>query len=332
MFNNILKSVLVSLVLFSMTVSANAVDYDALIKQAHQQYKTSNEGKVADYIPALAAYSPDNFAIAIVTADGKIYATGDSDKTFPLESLSKVFTLALVMEQHGSDEVLAKLGANATGLPFNSALAVELNPGSPQNPLVNAGAISAVSLVKAENKTERWHRILTNLNAYADASLTVNEPVFASEMATNQHNQALAQLMLSYNVFYGDPREAVEIYTRECSVDVNVIQLAKMGAVLANGGKSPFNGKQLLNAKYVPHVLAEMAIAGLYDASGKWLYTTGVPAKSGVGGGMVAVVPGKFAIAVYSPLLDKAGNSVRGQKVIRHIADATQASLFTHMQ
>lgn len=332
MFNNILKSVLVSLVLFSMTVSANAVDYDALIKQAHQQYKTSNEGKVADYIPALAAYSPDNFAIAIVTADGKIYATGDSDKTFPLESLSKVFTLALVMEQHGSDEVLAKLGANATGLPFNSALAVELNPGSPQNPLVNAGAISAVSLVKAENKTERWHRILTNLNAYADASLTVNEPVFASEMATNQHNQALAQLMLSYNVFYGDPREAVEIYTRECSVDVNVIQLAKMGAVLANGGKSPFNGKQLLNAKYVPHVLAEMAIAGLYDASGKWLYTTGVLAKSGVGGGMVAVVPGKFAIAVYSPLLDKAGNSVRGQKVIRHIADATQASLFTHMQ
>jgi len=332
MFNNILKSVLVSLVLFSMTVSANAVDYDALIKQAHQQYKTSNEGKVADYIPALAAYSPDNFAIAIVTADGKIYAAGDSDKTFPLESLSKVFTLALVMEQHGSDEVLAKLGANATGLPFNSALAVELNPGSPQNPLVNAGAISAVSLVKAENKTERWHRILTNLNAYADASLTVNEPVFASEMATNQHNQALAQLMLSYNVFYGDPREAVEIYTRECSVDVNVIQLAKMGAVLANGGKSPFNGKQLLNAKYVPHVLAEMAIAGLYDASGKWLYTTGVPAKSGVGGGMVAVVPGKFAIAVYSPLLDKAGNSVRGQKVIRHIADATQASLFTHMQ
>ncbi len=332
MFNNILKSVLVSLVLFSMTVSANAVDYDALIKQAHQQYKTSNEGKVADYIPALAAYSPDNFAIAIVTADGKIYATGDSDKTFPLESLSKVFTLALVMEQHGSDEVLAKLGANATGLPFNSALAVELNPGSPQNPLVNAGAISAVSLVKAKNKTERWHRILTNLNAYADASLTVNEPVFASEMATNQHNQALAQLMLSYNVFYGDPREAVEIYTRECSVDVNVIQLAKMGAVLANGGKSPFNGKQLLNAKYVPHVLAEMAIAGLYDASGKWLYTTGVPAKSGVGGGMVAVVPGKFAIAVYSPPLDKAGNSVRGQKVIRHIADATQASLFTHMQ
>ncbi len=332
MFNNILKSVLVSLVLFSMTVSANAVDYDALIKQAHQQYKTSNEGKVADYIPALAAYSPDNFAIAIVTADGKIYATGDSDKTFLLESLSKVFTLALVMEQHGSDEVLAKLGANATGLPFNSALAVELNPGSPQNPLVNAGAISAVSLVKAKNKTERWHRILTNLNAYADASLTVNEPVFASEMATNQHNQALAQLMLSYNVFYGDPREAVEIYTRECSVDVNVIQLAKMGAVLANGGKSPFNGKQLLNAKYVPHVLAEMAIAGLYDASGKWLYTTGVPAKSGVGGGMVAVVPGKFAIAVYSPPLDKAGNSVRGQKVIRHIADATQASLFTHMQ
>lgn len=332
MFNNILKSVLATLMLLSVAASANSVDYNVLIKQAHQQYKTANEGKVADYIPALAAYSPDNFAIAIVTADGKVYATGDSDKSFPLESISKVFTLALVMEQRGSDEVLAKLGANATGLPFNSALAVELNPGEPQNPLVNAGAISTVSLVKAENKTERWHRILNNLSAYADANLTVNEPVFASEMATNQHNQALAQLMLSYDVFYGDPREAVEIYTRECSVDVNVIQLAKMGAVLANQGRSPFNGKQLLNAKYVPQVLAEMAIAGLYDGSGKWLYTAGIPAKSGVSGGMVAVVPGKFAIAVYSPPLDRAGNSVRGQKVIRHIADATRASLFTHTQ
>ncbi|SUG56752.1 glutaminase [Salmonella enterica subsp. diarizonae] len=249
-------------------------------------------------------------------------------KAFPMESLGKVFTLALAMEQHGPQVVLDKLGANATGLPFNSGLAVELTKGAPENPLVNAGAMSTVSLIEAKDKTDRWNKILDNLNAWADALLTVNEPVFQSEMETNQHNQALAMLMNSYNSFYGNTQEAVEIYTRQCSVDITVEQLAKMGAVLANKGKSPFNGKQLLNESYVPQILAEMAIAGLYDGSGKWLYTVGMPAKSGVGGGMVAVVPGQYAIAVYSPPLDEAGNSVRAQQTIAYIAHATQANLF----
>nr|WP_318384987.1 glutaminase A [uncultured Enterobacter sp.] len=314
------------------TTTQTTPDYNALIEQAHQMFKGTNDGKVADYIPALASYSPQNYAIAIATVDGKVYSTGDANKAFPMESLSKVFTMALVMQQHGADVVLEKLGANATGLPFNSGLAIELNPGKPSNPLVNAGAMAAVSLVKAENKTDRWNKILNNMNDYANASLTVNQPVFQSEMDTNQHNQALAKLLESYNTFYGDTQEAVEIYTRECSVDVNVVQLARMGAVLANQGKSPFNGKQLLNAEYVPQVLAEMAIAGLYDGSGKWLYQVGVPAKSGVGGGMVAVVPGQYAIAVYSPPLDSAGNSVRAQQAISFITKATRASLFDGAQ
>jgi glutaminase len=317
-----------SFLVSTTTLAQTAPDYDALIKQAHQKYKNNNDGKVADYIPALATYSPQNFAITIATVDGKIYQTGDVKKAFPMESLSKVFTMALAMEQHGPKEVLDKLGANATGLPFNSGLAVELTKGAPENPLVNAGAMSTVSLVEAKDKTDRWNKILNNLNAWADASLTVNDPVFKSEMDTNQHNQALAQLMESYNSFYGDTREAVEIYTRQCSVDVTTEQLAKMGAVLANNGKSPYTGKQLLNEKYVPQVLAEMAIAGLYDGSGKWLYTVGLPAKSGVGGGMVAVVPGKYAIAVYSPPLDSAGNSVRAQQTIEYVAQATQSNLF----
>ena len=250
-------------VLFSATTFAQTTpDYAKLIEQAHQKYKSNNDGKVADYIPALATYSPKNFAITIATVDGKIYQVGDVNKPFPMESLSKVFT------------------------------------------------------------------ILDNLNVWADATLTVNEPVFKSEMETNQHNQALAKLMESYNSFYGNTDEAVEIYTRQCSVDITVEQLAKMGAVLANKGKSPFNGKQLLNEKYVPQVLAEMAIAGLYDGSGKWLYTVGIPAKSGVGGGMVAVVPGEYAIAVYSPPLDEAGNSVRAQKTIEYVAEATKANVF----
>ncbi|MFI7809538.1 glutaminase A [Citrobacter werkmanii] len=316
-------------VLFSATTLAQTTpDYAKIIDQAHQKYKSNNDGKVADYIPALATYSPKNFAITIATVDGKIYQVGDVNKPFPMESLSKVFTLALAMEQHGPQVVLDKLGANATGMPFNSGLAVELTKGAPENPLVNAGAMSTVSLIEAKDKTDRWNKILDNLNVWADATLTVNEPVFKSEMETNQHNQALAKLMESYNSFYGNTDDAVEIYTRQCSVDITVEQLAKMGAVLANKGKSPFNGKQLLNEKYVPQVLAEMAIAGLYDGSGKWLYTVGIPAKSGVGGGMVAVVPGEYAIAVYSPPLDEAGNSVRAQKTIEYVAEATEANVF----
>lgn len=316
-------------VLFSATTLAQTTpDYAKLIDQAHQKYKSNHDGKVADYIPALATYSPNNFAITIATVDGKIYQVGDVSKPFPMESLSKVFTMALAMEQHGPQVVLDKLGANATGMPFNSGLAVELTKGAPENPLVNAGAMSTVSLIEAKDKTDRWNKILDNLNVWADATLTVNEPVFKSEMETNQHNQALAKLMESYNSFYGNTDEAVEIYTRQCSVDITVEQLAKMGAVLANKGKSPFNGKQLLNEKYVPQVLAEMAIAGLYDGSGKWLYTVGIPAKSGVGGGMVAVVPGEYAIAVYSPPLDEAGNSVRAQKTIEYVVEATKANVF----
>lgn len=316
-------------VLFSATTFAQTTpDYAKLIEQAHQKFKSNNDGKVADYIPALATYSPKNFAITIATVDGKIYQVGDVNKPFPMESLSKVFTMALAMEQHGPQVVLDKLGANATGMPFNSGLAVELTKGAPENPLVNAGAMSTVSLIEAKDKTDRWNKILDNLNVWADAKLTVNEPVFKSEMDTNQHNQALAKLMESYNSFYGNTDEAVEIYTRQCSVDITVEQLAKMGAVLANKGKSPFNGKQLLNEKYVSQVLAEMAIAGLYDGSGKWLYTVGLPAKSGVGGGMVAVVPGEYAIAVYSPPLDEAGNSVRAQKTIEYVAEATKANVF----
>ena len=317
-----------SLLFCATSFAQTAPDYAKIIDQAHQKYKSNNDGKVADYIPALATYSPKNFAITIATVDGKIYQIGDVNKPFPMESLSKVFTLALAMEQHGPQVVLDKLGANATGMPFNSGLAVELTKGAPENPLVNAGAMSTVSLIEAKDKTDRWNKILDNLNVWADATLTVNEPVFKSEMETNQHNQALAKLMESYNSFYGNTDDAVEIYTRQCSVDITVEQLAKMGAVLANKGKSPFNGKQLLNENYVPQVLAEMAIAGLYDGSGKWLYTVGIPAKSGVGGGMVAVVPGEYAIAVYSPPLDEAGNSVRAQKTIEYVAEATEANVF----
>lgn len=333
MKNKIVIAFTLSLICFSSAYAKNNpapenIRYDTIVEQAYQKFKTEKTGAVADYIPALAKYSPDNYAIVIATVDGKIYSAGDKDALFPLESLSKIFTLALVLNQQGPQTVLTKLGANATGLPFNSGLAIELRPDRPQNPLVNAGAISAVSLINAENADDRWLQIMQNMEAYADNSLVINEEVYRSESETNQHNQALARLMLSYGMLYGDPDVAVDLYTRQCSVDATTVDLAKMGAVFANHGKSPYSGKQLLSAENTGKVLAEMAIAGLYDGSGEWLYQVGIPAKSGVGGGILAVVPGKYAVAVYSPPLDKAGNSVRAQAAIGFIAQETGADLY----
>lgn len=309
-------------------LATDSPDYATIVQSAYQKFKNDNRGKVADYIPALAAYSDKNYGIAIATVDGKLYTAGDTQKTFPLESLTKIFSLSIALNQHGADKVLNELGANSTGLPFNSGLAIELRPERPQNPLVNAGAISTVSFINAKNANDRWQQIIDNMNAYADAKLSINLDVYHSESVTNQHNQALSRLMMSYGRMYSNADEALDIYTKQCSVSATTEQLAKMGAVLANAGKSPFTGKQLLQQQYVPNVLSEMAIAGLYDGSGQWLYNVGVPAKSGVGGGMVAVVPGQYAIAVYSPPLDKAGNSVRAQEAISYVAHATKANLY----
>lgn len=325
-----LSSCALLLLCYSTFATASNVipDYQTLVNQAYTKYQNNNDGKVADYIPALAKYSPNLYGIALITVDGKIYTAGNVNNKFPLESLAKVFTLSLVLQQSGESEVLAKLGANATGLPFNSVTAVEEQPNRTGNGLVNAGAMAAVSMIKAPTTTAKWNLILNNLNLYANSSLKLNNEVYQSEMATNQHNQAIAKLLQSYEHFYGDTTEAVDLYTRECSVDASALDLAKMGVVLANHGLSPFNGKQLLESKLVPNLLAEMATAGLYDTSGQWLYSVGLPAKSGVGGGIVAIAPGKFAIAVYSPPLDSSGNSIRAQQAIKYIANGSNANIF----
>ncbi len=312
----------------SIGVSFAAPNYQALVNEAYDKYKIETSGKNADYIPALAKYDPSLYGIALVTVDGKIYTAGDANAKFPLESLSKVFALSLALQQYGSEVILDKLGSNATGLPFNSVSAVEDQPNRTGNALVNAGAMATVSLIKAKNANEKWQLILDNLNNYADSKLSVNQEVYSSETKTNQHNRAIARLLQSYGRFYSDPVEAVDIYTRECSVDASAVELAKMGAVIANNGQSPFNKKQLLSSNLVPNLLAEMTIAGMYNNSGAWLYTVGLPAKSGVAGGVLAIAPGKFAIAAYSPPLDNAGNSVRAQQAIRYIANQAQVNIF----
>jgi glutaminase len=230
--------------------------------------------------------------------------------------------MAKVVEDQGVDSIENNMGVDATGQVFNSIVAVEQYKGAEMNPLVNPGAITATSMVKGGSRDEIWNSILSWYGDFAGRKLGVNQEVFKSESDTNQRNQAISMLMHAYGHIKEKPLQATDIYTEQCSVSVNAKDLAEMAATLANGGKNPVTGKQVMKAGNVPEVLAVMATAGLYDDSGKWLYHTGLPAKSGVGGGIIAVSPGKFGIAVISPPLDKAGNSVRAQKAIADISNA----------
>ncbi|NHO57027.1 glutaminase A [Acetobacter lambici] len=305
------------------------------IEQAYDKYRSVTEGKNANYIPYLAKADSKLYGIAIVTVDGRIFRVGDAGHPFPVESVSKIFTLADVLHKQGAQNILGKVGVNATGLPFNSVLAVELNNdklgGSPPpgNPLVNAGAIATASLVQGKTLDMRWKSVLDTASAFAGHQLHLNDDVYQSEMASNQHNQAIAVLLQSYGHLYADPSETVDLYTRECSYDVDAVDLATMGATLANGGTNPRTHQTVVDAPTSARVLAVMATAGLYNTSGEWLFKVGLPGKSGVGGGIVAVVPGKLAIGVYSSRLDDAGNSVRGQLAVQFIAESLGANIFS---
>jgi glutaminase len=303
-------------------------ELQGLVNEAHAKFKDVSEGKNADYIPALAEVDSKLFGIAVVTVDGDVITAGDADYSFAIESVSKPFTMALVMQEQGPDAVLTKIGVEPTGMPFNSVMAIELLKARSVNPLVNAGAIASVSMVKAESAEERWNRILTNLSRFAGEKLTVIDEIYKSEAATNDHNRGIAELLYSYDRLYSDPLESVDVYTKQCSVGVTAKQLAMMGAVFANGGIHPKTGERLLDAAYVPKALAVMQAAGFYDESGQWAFDTGLPSKTGVGGGIVSVVPGKMAIVAFSPPLDEAGNSVRAQKAIQYIADRLKLSIF----
>lgn len=297
-------------------------DVEAALNAAYTKYKSLQEGANADYIPALAKVDPDIFGIALVTPDGQVYTAGDFKSEVSIQSISKVFTAALVMEERNPQAIADNMGVDATGQPFNSIVAVEQYKGAEMNPLVNAGAITATSMVSGTSRQEIWNRILNYYSEFAGRKLSVNEEVFKSESDTNQRNQAIARLMHAYGHIKDNPDQATDIYTEQCSVSVNARDLAIMAATLANGGKNPVTGKQVMRSENVPALLAVMATAGLYDDSGKWLFATGLPAKSGVGGGLIAVSPGRFGIAVISPPLDSAGNSVRGQKAIADISNA----------
>jgi glutaminase len=294
----------------------------AVLNAALDKYKDLKEGSNADYIPALAKVDPNIYGIALVTVDGDVYTAGDTKSEVSIQSISKVFTMARVIQDQGEAAVRDNVGFDATGQVFNSIVAIEQYKGKEMNPMVNPGAIATTSMVKGNSRAEIWNNILNTYNAFAGRRLAVNEEVFKSEAATNQRNQAIGMLMYAYEHIKANPLQAVDIYTEQCSVSVNVVDLANMAATLANGGKNPVTKKVVVDAQHIPAILAVMSTAGLYDDSGKWLAWTGLPAKSGVGGGIIAVSPGRFGIAVISPPLDKAGNSVRAQRAIADISAA----------
>ncbi len=299
---------------------------DAAMKAAYDKYKGIQEGKNADYIPALAKVDPNIYGIALVGVDGSVSTMGDIKSEVSIQSISKVFTLAKVIEEQGPEHIAKTIGVDATGMRFNSIVSIEFSQkalGGPEmNSLVNPGAIATTSMVKGASRDAIWQSILSFYSDFAGRPLSVNQEVFKSEADTNQRNQAIGMLMYAYGYIKANPNQATDIYTEQCSVSVNAKDLATMAATLANGGKNPVTGKQVMKIENVPRVLAVMATAGLYDDTGKWLYRTGLPGKSGVGGGIIAVSPGKFGIAVISPPLDDAGNSVRAQKAIADISNA----------
>lgn len=300
----------------------------ALVLEAEARYRPVGEGKVADYIPALAKADPDWLGICVAGMDGNTFAVGAADQPFSIQSISKPFVFALVCQALGGGQARAKVGVNATGLPFNSVMAIELNAERTMNPMVNAGAIATTSLVPGANAEAKWRFLREGLSRFAGRELQMDEEVYASEAATNQRNQGIARLLHGYGRMYSDPDEATDLYTRQCAVNVTARDLAVMGATLADGGVNPVTRERVIDADRCKRVLAVMATAGLYEQSGDWLYEIGLPGKSGVAGGLVTIAPGKGGLGVFSPPLDPAGNSVRGQLVTRFLSERLGLNLF----
>ncbi len=313
----------------SSPVAPNHARVETAVREAYEKFRSDTGGKNADYIPYLAQVDSKLFGVAIVTTDNQVFELGDVKYSFSIQSISKVYTLALAMEEIGPDKVFQRIGSEPTGRAFNSVLAVVDMPTHSGNPFVNAGAIATTSLISGKNEDDKWNKILDFYSKAAGEKLALIDEVYKSEAATNAGNKALSMLLAKYERIYADPFESVDIYTKQCSVGVNATQLARMGAVLANNGKNPATGEQVIKTEDVPFILSTMTMAGLYDSSGSWAWHVGLPAKSGVGGGIVAIAPGKGAIAVFAPRLDEAGNSVKAQKVIEYVADKLNYNLFS---
>lgn len=300
------------------------------VEEAYETVKSTKGGKNADYIPFLANVDPDLFAISVCLPDGTLISAGDSQHIFGIESISKVPTAILAMEQSGCGELLKKIGANATGLPFNSIMAIVLENNSPSTPLVNAGAIAAVSMIEPTgNADAKWQAISDNLSALAGSPLTLLEELYKSESSTDFNNRSIAWLLKNFDRIYDDPDMSLDLYTRQCSMGVTCEQLAIMAGTMAFDGYNPVSDKQVFREEIAPKITSLMSTVGFYQNTGDWLFTAGIPAKSGVGGGVLGVMPGLFGIAAFSPPLDEAGNSVRAQAAIKEIITKLDLNIYS---
>ncbi|MEL4318003.1 glutaminase A [Leifsonia sp. YIM 134122] len=306
----------------------NAERIATLMQQAHDQFAPLDDGAVADYIPSLGTADPALFGLAIVGVNGDSRAVGDADHLFSIQSISKAFVFALVCEALGHEQVWRAIGVNNTGLPFNSVMALELNGGRPMNPMVNAGALATTALAPGDTAVSRWAFIRDGLSAFAGRELEIDTAVYESEAAANHRNQAIARLLQSYGHLPGDPIEVTDVYTMQCSLLVSARDLAVMAATLADGGVNPVTGRRVVGEEVCADTLAVMATTGLYEMSGEWLFEVGMPGKSGVSGGIITIAPGKGGLATFSPRLDAAGNSVRGQSATRFLSKALGLNLF----
>lgn len=299
-----------------------------LLKEAYSRYGSDNHGVVADYIPALAEANPDLFGLSIAGVNGDVHSEGDAGVLFSIQSISKAFVFALVDQRLGHDSVRRAVGVNNTGLAFNSVIAIELNGGKPMNAMVNAGAIATTGLIPGASVDSRWAFIVEGLSQFSGRELAMDEKVYESEVASNMRNRSIAGLLNSYGTLSADPDETVDLYTRQCSMNVTSEDLAIMGATLADGGVNPRTGEKVVDPSVCRDTLASLASAGLYERSGDWLYEIGMPGKSGVSGGLVTISPGKGALGSYAPRLDPAGNSVRGQRAAHYLSGALGLNLF----
>ena len=300
----------------------------AVVDAAYEQFKSIDEGENAAHYPALAAISRDLFGVCVADVDGGIYAVGDADHSFTIMSVAKPFVFALVCQVFGAEHVRERIGVNSTGLPFNSVMPLELNADRLTNPMVNTGAMATTSLAPGSTAQAKWEWIHEGLSRFAGHTLALNADVYASASASNQRNRGLARFLEAYDRLYFDAVATVDLYTRQSSLNVTARDLAVMGATLADGGVNPVTRERVIDADTCQRVLAVMATAGLYETSGDWLFDVGLPGKSGVGGGIITVAPGKGGLATFAPPLDAAGNSVKGQLAARHLSRALGLNLF----
>lgn len=299
-----------------------------LVADAHARFKANCDGENSKVYPALAAVPSELFGVCFVGCDGAAYRAGEAGVPFTIMSVSKPFVFALVCQALGAEVVRDRIGVNSTGLPFNSAAAVERDPDGRTNPMVNAGAIATTSLAPGRTTVEKWKFIYEGLSRFAGRKLSMNEEVLASALETNSRNQALARMLESMGRIYADAAASTELYTKQCALDVTAADLAVMGATLADGGLNPLTKQRVVHASVCHYTLAVMATAGLYETSGDWLYEIGLPGKSGIGGGIVTVAPGKGGLGTFAPRLDAVGNSIKGQLVAKELSRHLGLDLF----